>query len=41
MTRILISLGAALTLLPATAVAEDPVHAEARERMVETIKTLA
>ena len=39
--RISVSLAVTLTLLPATVVAEDPHYAEARQRMVETIRSLA
>jgi protein-L-isoaspartate(D-aspartate) O-methyltransferase len=40
-TRIPIWLAVALTLLPAGAVVADPDYPEARERMVETIRSLA
>ena len=41
MTRIPVWLAVALTLLPAGAVVADPDYPEARERMVETIRSLA
>jgi protein-L-isoaspartate(D-aspartate) O-methyltransferase len=40
-TRIPVWLAVALTLLPAGAVVADPDYPEARERMVETIRSLA